>query len=120
MKLEDFLKKMKDQTDDTEGIDLRYLFINQLQSYRRLYGLTQTAFAETVGLKQQAIARFEKGEIDPRLSFISKILKGISKKIMIDDIKYETGGIIEKTTHKSNIIEFKNKPGILTNFDKVC
>lgn len=120
MKLDDLLKKMKEKTEDNEGIDLRYLFINQLQSYRKLYGLTQSTFAEKVGLKQQAIARFEKGEIDPRLSFISKILKGISKKIVFDDIKYESAGTLEKTAQKSNIIKFNKKAEFLSSFEEAC
>ncbi|MGL5931288.1 MAG: helix-turn-helix transcriptional regulator [Cetobacterium sp.] len=109
-KLEDFFKQ-----EDNEGIDLRYYFINELLDYRKQYNLTQNEFAKKIGLKQQAIARFEKGEIDPRLSFIFKILKGIAKKIKLENIRYESVGTFNSISSDREKLEFEN-----TIFKKAC
>lgn len=85
------LKKVNEilmKNDVNEGLELRYTFINELISFRKKNNLTQKEFAERLGLKQQAIARFEKGEIDPRISFIAKILEEINLKIVKEDIEY--------------------------------
>ena len=36
-----------------------------------------------IKVDKQMISRFEKGEVDPKLSFISKILHGMNKEIII-------------------------------------
>jgi len=42
-----------------------------------------------MGVKQQAISRYEKGAIDPRLSFILKMLYIIGKKVRVRDAGYK-------------------------------
>lgn len=75
------------------SIALKYVVIEKLIQYRKKHNITQKEFAEIVNLKQQAISRFEKGVIDPRLSFIEKIL------YIIDESYIHTGYITEHTTN---------------------
>lgn len=79
MKLEDFKKmslvdnpELKKEYDE---LYIKYAVIEELIKYRKRYNLTQKEFGKLVGLKQQPISRFEKGEIDARLSFIEKICR---------------------------------------------
>ena len=88
---EDLELKKQDQV-----LELRYEFIKELVEYREKFNLTQKDFANEVDLKQQAISRFEKGEIDPRLSFITKILKGMKKEVVIKDVDYSMISLKEK------------------------
>jgi transcriptional regulator with XRE-family HTH domain len=57
-----------------ELIKMKKALIKEVISYRETHSLTQKEFAERIGVKQQAISRFEKGVIDPRFSFIGKVL----------------------------------------------
>ena len=68
---------------EIELLDLKYKLIDELITFRKSYKLTQSDFAEMINVKQQMISRFEKGEVDPKLSFISKILHGMNKEIII-------------------------------------
>lgn len=79
---DDVLKK------EMELLELKYAIIDELIRYRKSNNLTQAQFAEIINVKQQAISRFEKGEIDPRISFVSKVLHGIKKKIVFSDSDY--------------------------------
>jgi predicted transcriptional regulator len=49
--------------------------------------LTQAQFAESINVKQQAISRFEKGEIDARISFIAKVVMGMKKKMVFSNLE---------------------------------
>lgn len=69
-------------------LELKYSIINELIQYRKSNNLTQAQFAESINVKQQAISRFEKGEIDARISFISKVMLGIKKKVVFSDMDY--------------------------------
>lgn len=67
-------------------LEFKYLIINELINFRKENKMNQTEFAKLINVKQQAISRFELGEIDPRLSFVSKVLIGMNKEIVIQDI----------------------------------
>ena len=69
-------------------LELKYKLIDELIKFRKSYKLTQSEFAESIDIKQQMISRFEKGEVDPRLSFVAKILLGMKKEIIIRDKNY--------------------------------
>lgn len=73
---------------EIELLDLKYKLIDELIKFRKSYKLSQSEFAETINVKQQMISRFEKGEVDPRLSFVSKLLLGMKKEICIRDKDY--------------------------------
>lgn len=65
-----------------ELLKVRNSFIEELINYRKEMGLTQGEFADRINVKQQMISRFEMGDVDPRLSFIGKILKGMNKELL--------------------------------------
>ncbi|MDR1831682.1 MAG: helix-turn-helix domain-containing protein [Fusobacteriaceae bacterium] len=67
-------KKDPELKKEVQVIQMKMDLISALIEYRAANSLTQKDFAELIGAKQQAISRFEKGEIDPRLSFIRKVI----------------------------------------------
>lgn len=68
-------------------LDLKYKLIDELIRFRQSSKLSQAEFAEKINVKPRMIERFEKGEVDPRLSFVAKLLVGIEKEIQISDEK---------------------------------
>lgn len=67
---------------------------------RRQYGLTQTAFAENMGVTQGEISRYESGKVDPPSSILIHCLEvtgriatnsDISAKQLADRIRRELG-----------------------------
>lgn len=94
---------------EIELLELKYTIINTLIDYRKSHKLSQTEFAEKIDVKQQVISRFEKGEVDPRLSFIAKLLLGMNKTITISDKDYiNVNESIEiKEKKKLNIIPMR-------------
>lgn len=104
MKIDDFFNELIDENEELKNsielIDVKYKVIQALYSFRKANNMSQKDFAEKIGVKQQAISRFEKGEIDPRLSFIEKVLQGINSEVIIES----------KTYIKMNrTLEFKSK-----------
>ena len=69
--------------EEIELLDLKYKLIDELINFRKSYKLSQAEFADMIKVNKQMISRFEKGELDPKLSFISKIIHGINKEIVI-------------------------------------
>jgi HTH-type transcriptional regulator/antitoxin HipB len=51
---------------------------------RRHIGMTQTALAERIGLRQATISRLEKGEDDTKLSTLLDALTALGLEIIID------------------------------------
>jgi transcriptional regulator with XRE-family HTH domain len=86
--LNEIIADDKDIQTEIELLDLKYMLIDELIKYRKSYKLSQSDFANKINVKQQMISRFEKGEVDPRLSFISKILMGMRKDIIVKDKDY--------------------------------
>ena len=71
--------------EEIELLDFKYKLIDELINFRKAYKLSQSEFADMIKVDKQMISRFEKGEVDPKLSFISKILHGMNKEINIRD-----------------------------------
>ena len=69
--------------EEIELLDFKYKLIDELINFRKAYKLSQSEFADMIKVDKQMISRFEKGEIDPKLSFISKILHGMNKENII-------------------------------------
>ncbi|MPN52110.1 hypothetical protein SDC9_199764 [bioreactor metagenome] len=69
--------------EEIELLDFKYKLIDELINFRKAYKLSQSEFADMIKVDKQMISRFEKGEVDPKLSFISKILHGMNKEIII-------------------------------------
>mgnify|MGYP001245983179 CR=1 FL=1 len=112
MKLNDFInKELKNDSElkkEYDLLDLKYKVIEELINYRKNNNLTQAEFAKKTGLSQQEISRFEKGEIDSRLSFISKILNEINVNIIFEKKDYiKTTESIDYTKKYTKIIPFK-------------
>ncbi len=112
MKLNDFIKKELEKDTELKKeydlLDLKYKIIEELINYRKKNNLTQTDFAKKTGLSQQEISRFEKGEIDSRLSFISKILNEINVNIVFEAKDYiNTAEIIDYMKKYTKTIPFK-------------
>lgn len=102
------LENNEELKKEYELVKARTLIIKELYNYRKQNSLTQKDFAERIGVKQQAISRFEKGEIDPRFSFIAKIIQEMSKQIKIDNIYEKTNKNIKFTKKKSRNLEDLN------------
>ena len=66
--------------EEIELLDLKYKLIDELINFRKAYKLSQSEFADMIKVDKQMISRFEKGEVDPKLSFISKIVHGMNKE----------------------------------------
>ena len=71
--------------EEIELLDFKYKLIDELINFRKAYKLSQSEFADMIKVDKQMISRFEKGEVDPKLSFMSKILHGMNKEINIRD-----------------------------------
>ncbi|GBE54440.1 MAG TPA: CBS domain-containing protein [Euryarchaeota archaeon] len=56
---------------------------DELKKHRKMLGLTQAELARKAGVSQPLIARIEAGDIDPRLSTISKIVDVLKRKEVI-------------------------------------
>ncbi|KDR96806.1 Helix-turn-helix [Peptoclostridium litorale DSM 5388] len=111
---DDFLKDIVSSDENIKKemdlLELKYSIIDELVSFRKEKRLTQTEFADIIGVKQQMISRFEKGEVDPRLSFVSKVLMGMNKEIIIEDRNFKkTSEVIkfEKKAKAKQPISFK-------------
>jgi len=88
----EFVNELIDENPDlkkeAELISLKYEIIRLLIDYRKNKKMSQSDFAEKIGVKQQMISRFERGEVDPRLSFVSKVLIGMNYDIKFTEKDY--------------------------------
>ena len=104
MKIDNFFNELINENEELKNsielIDLKYKVIKALYNFRKANKLSQKDFAEKIGVQQQAISRFEKGEIDPRLSFIEKVLQGINSEILVENKSY---------IKMNRTLEFKSK-----------
>jgi len=85
--ISDLLEKDEALKNEVQFLELKYSIINELVNYRKENNLTQAQFAESINVKQQAISRFEKGEIDARISFIAKVVMGMKKKMVFCNLE---------------------------------
>ncbi len=69
--------------EEIELLEFKYKLIDELINFRKSYKLSQSEFADMIKVDKQMISRFEKGKLEPKLSFISKIIHGINKEIVI-------------------------------------
>ena len=111
MKMNDFFDEAFENDEELsreyELLETKYNLIEALIKFRKENRISQKEFAEKIGVKQQAVSRFEKGEIDPRLSFIEKILIGMNTKIIFESKDYINSEKVIKFT-KKRAIEFSD------------
>ena len=72
--------------------NLRVAFLSELVLARNEGKISQRQLEEMCGIKQPMIARIEKGESDPRLSTLLKMLAPLGKTLAIvpmDELKKE-------------------------------
>lgn len=69
--------------EEIDLLDFKYTLIDELINFRKAYKLSQAEFADMIKVDKLMISRFEKGQLDPKLSFISKIIHGINNEIVI-------------------------------------
>ena len=66
-----------------DDLEFKYTIINALISARAKHKLTQRDLAAKIGVAQSALARFESGRVDPRISFVKKVTEGLGLKMMV-------------------------------------
>jgi ribosome-binding protein aMBF1 (putative translation factor) len=72
-------------------IDLRIEVISAIINARNEEGISQKDLEKRSGVKQPVIARMEKGQTDPRLSTLLKVLEPLGKTL----------AVVSKTTSES-------------------
>ena len=70
-------------TKALEDNALEYQLIHEIIEARIERNLTQRQLADLVGTRQSNISRFESGNYNPSVTFITKLAKALDKKIEI-------------------------------------
>jgi len=69
--------------DEKASIQLKVELMGKLIEAREKRGLTQKALADLCGVKQPFIARIEKGDTDPQITTLLKILQPLGYTLTI-------------------------------------
>ncbi len=69
--------------EEKDHIKIKVELIGKLIEEREKRGLTQKALAELCGVKQPFIARMERGDTDPQMTTILKVLKPLGYTVAI-------------------------------------
>ncbi len=77
------LLKNREVAAEYEKLSPKYVLISQIIELRLKKGLSQDDLAQRVGTKQSAIARVESGRANPSISFLEKVAKALSSKLII-------------------------------------
>jgi len=87
----DFFDRLMEDDEELkkeyEIIEIADTISNELIKFRKQNNMTQKEFADLIGVKQQAISRFEKSQIDPRLTFVAKVIWGMNAIIKLESKK---------------------------------
>ena len=67
-----------------EELRPQYEVISQIIKVRDEQGITQQEQAERTGIRQSNISRFEGGNYNPSLAFLSRIAKGLGMELHIE------------------------------------
>jgi len=67
--------------EEYEKLEPLYALIKEEIKLRNKKGLSQKELAERMGTSQSAIARFERGNINPTLEFVSRLAKALDTKL---------------------------------------
>mgnify|MGYP001443781527 CR=1 FL=1 len=71
--------------EERREIDIKVEIITAILNARNTAGYSQKQLEKLTGVKQPVISRMEKGETDPRLSTIMKILEPLGKTLVVVD-----------------------------------
>lgn len=88
-----------------EANELKFKIIKNLLEYLKSNNMTQGQFAEKIGVKQQVISRFIKGEINPRFDFVAKVLTLLDGNIFFQN---EKNFSINKNTFYINQFNYRS------------
>ena len=88
-----------------EANELKFKIIKKLLEYLKSNSMTQEQFAEKIGVKQQVISRFIKGEINPRFDFVAKVLILLDGNIFFQN---EKDFSINKNTFFINQFDYRS------------
>jgi DNA-binding XRE family transcriptional regulator len=72
--------------EDWSEIDLKVKIVGEVLKARQEGQLTQQALETLCGVKQPMIARIERGDTDPQLGTVLKILRPLGKTLAVVDI----------------------------------
>lgn len=77
------LKKEIFTPAEISAMNLKAMVISEIIKARRERGISQYQLGELSGVKQSAIARLERGNINPTLETIQKLLAPLGKKLAV-------------------------------------
>ena len=80
------LKKEIFTPEEISAMNLKAMIIAEIIKARQERGLSQYQLGELSGVKQSAIARLERGNINPTLDTIQKLLAPLGKKLAVVSI----------------------------------
>lgn len=74
-----FEKEMKDPefVKEWEASEIKYQLKNAFYETRKNGKITQKQLSESTGIPQADISRFERGDINPRLSILQRLADGL-------------------------------------------
>lgn len=74
-----FEKEMKDPefVKEWEASEIKYQLKNAFYEARKNEKITQKQLSESTGIPQADISRFERGDINPRLSILQRLADGL-------------------------------------------
>lgn len=78
------LMKDNEFKQEYDKLKPRYELISEVIRTRRELNLTQEELAYRIGTQKSNISRFESGNYNPSLDFLSKLAKGLGKEIHIE------------------------------------
>ncbi len=93
LKLSDLRTAEKIHQDDMRDLDYRReyertRFANEVAikvtSYRQAHGLSQSALAEILGMRQPNVARLESGDHEPSLSTLARLSEALGEDFSVD------------------------------------
>lgn len=67
-----------------EALEPEYALKRRLIELRMKKSLTQKEIAEKAGTKQSSIARFERGDFSPTISFLSRLASALGMKLEVN------------------------------------
>ena len=66
-----------------EELEPEFKIIRALALARMKKKLNQRELAKKIGVTKSALARFESGKVDPRLTFLKKVTAGLGLKLVV-------------------------------------
>lgn len=114
MNLQEFKNKLlKNPKFANHKKDLAFDIGNMVIEARISRGITQIQLAKTVGTKQPSIARLERGESLPSMSFLDKVAKALDTNL---SVYFSKKGYVFDTVSATNTDLFVNNEKIPTYF----